>query len=52
MFDCVLECSFCLGVLRRVYTQNIDALEVLGGLPEEKVIEAHGTFRERYVTKN
>merc|ERR1719495_738523 len=24
------------GILRRVYTQNIDALETLGGLPEEK----------------
>ena len=35
-----------LGILRRVYTQNIDALENLGGLPEEKIIEAHGTFRE------
>jgi len=36
------------GILRRVYTQNIDALETLGGLPEEKVIEAHGTFRNAY----
>jgi len=36
------------GILRRVYTQNIDALENLGGLPEEKIIEAHGTFREAY----
>eukprot|EP00093_Oithona_nana_P004000 04000.XXX_89324_88357_1 [CDS] Oithona nana genome sequencing. len=36
------------GILRRVYTQNIDALEVLGGAPEEKVIEAHGTFRESF----
>jgi NAD-dependent deacetylase sirtuin 2 len=33
------------GILRRVYTQNIDALENLGGVPEEKIIEAHGTFR-------
>jgi len=36
------------GILRRVYTQNIDALENLGGLPEEKIIEAHGTFRTAY----
>ncbi len=34
------------GILRRVYTQNIDALENLGGVPEEKIIEAHGTFRQ------
>ena len=39
---------FVSGILRRVYTQNIDALETLGGLPEEKVIEAHGTFRNAY----
>ena len=31
-----------------MYTQNIDALENLGGLPEEKIIEAHGTFREAH----
>ena len=39
---------FFSGILRRVYTQNIDALENLGGLPEEKIIEAHGTFRTAY----
>jgi len=39
------------GVLRRVYTQNIDALEFLAGLPEEKVIEAHGTFQRSYCVK-
>ena len=39
------------GILRRVYTQNIDALEFLAGLPEEKVVEAHGTFQRSYCTK-
>ena len=39
------------GLLRRVFTQNIDALEFLGGLPEEKVVEAHGTFQRSYCTK-
>lgn len=39
------------GFLRRVYTQNIDALEFLAGLPEEKVVEAHGTFQRSYCTK-
>ncbi|GMI01109.1 hypothetical protein TrST_g9330 [Triparma strigata] len=33
------------GILLRNYTQNIDGLEVLGGVPEEKVIECHGHFR-------
>jgi len=37
-------------LLRRVYTQNIDALEFLAGLPEEKVVEAHGTFQRSYCT--
>ena len=36
------------GILRRVYTQNIDALEFLAGLPEDKVVEAHGTFMRSY----
>ncbi|XP_065184717.1 NAD-dependent protein deacetylase sirtuin-2-like [Sycon ciliatum] len=31
-------------VLRRVYTQNIDGLERLAGVPPEKLVEAHGTF--------
>ena len=26
------------GILRRIYTQNIDALEVLAGIPPEKII--------------
>jgi len=33
------------GVLLRNYTQNIDGLEVLAGVPEEKIIECHGNFR-------
>lgn len=38
------------GYLRRVYTQNIDGLEFAGGLPEEKVVEAHGTFHRCHCT--
>ncbi|THD19435.1 NAD-dependent protein deacetylase sirtuin-3 mitochondrial [Fasciola hepatica] len=30
--------------LLRVYTQNIDSLERMAGIPEEKLVEAHGTF--------
>lgn len=33
------------GLLLRHYTQNIDTLEHIAGLPAEKVVEAHGTFR-------
>lgn len=36
------------GILRRIYTQNIDALEHIGGVPEEKIIEAHGTFHKNH----
>lgn len=32
------------GQLLRCYTQNIDMLEQLAGLPEEKIIAAHGNF--------
>jgi len=33
------------GLLRRIYTQNIDALEYLAGVPEDKIVEAHGSFK-------
>ncbi|XP_065362316.1 NAD-dependent protein deacetylase Sirt2 [Calliphora vicina] len=32
------------GLLLRHYTQNIDTLERIAGLPDDKLIEAHGTF--------
>ena len=38
-------------ILHRIYTQNIDALEHIAGVPEEKIIEAHGTFHRCYCTK-
>ncbi|GAB6020647.1 NAD-dependent protein deacetylase sirtuin-2 [Chamberlinius hualienensis] len=31
-------------ILLRVYSQNIDTLERMSGIPEEKIVEAHGTF--------
>ena len=37
-------------MLLRVYTQNIDAIEFLAGLPPDKVVEAHGTFQRSYCT--
>lgn len=30
--------------LLRLFTQNIDALERVAGIPPEKIVEAHGTF--------
>eukprot|EP00062_Callorhinchus_milii_P025317 gi/632986172/ref/XP_007910087.1/ PREDICTED: NAD-dependent protein deacetylase sirtuin-3, mitochondrial [Callorhinchus milii] len=32
------------GILLRMYTQNIDGLERMAGIPPEKLVEAHGTF--------
>uniref|UniRef100_A0A146ZS82 NAD-dependent protein deacetylase sirtuin-3, mitochondrial n=1 Tax=Fundulus heteroclitus TaxID=8078 RepID=A0A146ZS82_FUNHE len=32
------------GLLLRLYTQNIDGLEKLCGIPDEKLVEAHGSF--------
>lgn len=32
-------------MLRRVYTQNIDGLESLAGVPDDKLVECHGHFR-------
>jgi len=32
------------GLLRRVFTQNIDTLERMAGLPSEQIVEAHGSF--------
>lgn len=32
------------GKLLKVYTQNIDGLERLAGVPDEKLMEAHGSF--------
>jgi NAD-dependent deacetylase sirtuin 2 len=32
------------GLLLSTFTQNIDGLEQLAGLPAEKVVPAHGSF--------
>lgn len=45
--------SFCKllhnrGLLRMCYTQNIDTLERLAGLPDEAVVEAHGSFADQH----
>ena len=33
------------GILLRHYTQNVDGLDLLTGLPQDKLIEAHGQIR-------
>lgn len=33
------------GLLLRNYTQNIDGLEFLAGIPDDKLVECHGHFR-------
>lgn len=32
------------GILQRLYTQNIDTLERIAGIDDEKMVEAHGSF--------
>ncbi|XP_075554409.1 sirtuin 2 isoform X3 [Dermacentor variabilis] len=36
------------GLLLRLYTQNIDCLERLAGIPAEAIVEAHGTFHSSH----
>lgn len=36
------------GLLLRHYTQNIDTLERIAGIPDEKLVEAHGTFHTNH----
>lgn len=38
------------GQLLRLYTQNIDSLERIAGVPGEKLLEAHGTFNTSHCT--
>eukprot|EP01102_Stenamoeba_stenopodia_P020249 TRINITY_DN7822_c0_g1_i1.p1 TRINITY_DN7822_c0_g1~~TRINITY_DN7822_c0_g1_i1.p1 ORF type:complete len:348 (-),score=116.46 TRINITY_DN7822_c0_g1_i1:56-1099(-) len=39
------------GVLLRNYTQNIDTLERIAGVPAEKLVEAHGSFGTSHCIK-
>lgn len=36
------------GLLRMCFTQNIDTLERLAGLPEAAVVAAHGSFADQH----
>ncbi|KAI1295642.1 NAD-dependent protein deacetylase sirtuin-2 [Halotydeus destructor] len=39
------------GLLKRVFTQNIDMLERVCGIPDEKIVEAHGSFHLSHCIK-
>ncbi|KAH3764925.1 NAD-dependent protein deacetylase sirtuin-2 [Pelomyxa schiedti] len=39
------------GVLLRCFTQNIDTLELVAGIPPEKLVFAHGSFANAHCTK-
>ena len=34
------------GIVRRIFTQNIDTLEAQAGIPQEKLVCAHGSFSD------
>lgn len=38
------------GLLLRHYTQNIDTLDRIAGIPDNKLVEAHGTFYTNHCT--
>ncbi|WVQ75653.1 hypothetical protein IAR50_005282 [Cryptococcus sp. DSM 104548] len=38
-------------VLKRVFTQNIDTLESIAGLPADMIVEAHGSFATAHCLK-
>ncbi|GBG27195.1 NAD-dependent protein deacetylase hst2 [Hondaea fermentalgiana] len=39
------------GLLRRAFTQNIDTLERVAGVPDDKLVEAHGSFANSSCTR-
>ena len=36
------------GLLLKLFTQNIDCLERKAGVPDDKIIEAHGSFAQQH----
>ena len=41
---CFIRLLYEKGLLLRVYSQNIDGLERVAGIPESLLVEAHGSF--------
>lgn len=39
------------GILRRLFSQNVDTLERLAGLPDQAIVEAHGSFATAHCLK-
>jgi len=35
-----------MGILKRIYTQNIDSLYQKAGVPDDKIVEFHGSFKK------
>eukprot|EP00941_MAST-03F_sp_MAST-3F-sp1_P002682 g2682.t1 len=47
---CFIRLLYEKNILHRCWTQNIDGLERAVGVPEEKLVEAHGTFASCHCT--
>eukprot|EP00941_MAST-03F_sp_MAST-3F-sp1_P000693 g693.t1 len=47
---CFIRLLYEKKILHRCWTQNIDGLERLAGIPPEKLVEAHGTFATSHCT--
>lgn len=45
---CFMKLLHDKGMLRRVYTQNVDALERKAGVPRWKIVTAHGSFERTH----
>ncbi|KAF7593967.1 Sir2 histone deacetylase Hst2 [Aspergillus hancockii] len=45
---CFVKLLYDKGLLMKHFTQNIDCLERLAGVPGEKIIEAHGSFANQH----
>lgn len=49
---CFLRLLHDKGLLTRVYSQNIDNLESLAGIPGGKLVQAHGSFHTSHCVKS
>lgn len=47
-FHCFMKIIQDKGLLKRIYTQNIDTLERIVGIESDKIIEAHGSFASNH----
>ena len=40
-----------LGILRQYFTQNIDGLDKLAGISDDKLVQVHGSFDSSHCTE-